>query len=130
MIGDNYVYTGVLATHRPFQENRYHWSLRIEFIDAGWVDTDKAELGAVSTEGKLECRYAVDDDGLATKLRVLVEDAQRLGIEASNMLPHRKMPVYYTCLDGRGDNRPPGVDTVPQVLVDAAAAIGFVAVMN
>ena len=59
------------------------WSASLDFLDDGFTNDD-ADSGQVSTQGRLETRYAVSDgaraSGLSVAIDTLIADAQRLGI--------------------------------------------------
>lgn len=66
MIGEGYWTTGITVWKVGGK-----WCIELTFLDNGFCDQD-------STEGKLQCRYQVDD--LGRGLDVLKADAERLGI--------------------------------------------------
>lgn len=82
MIGEAHWYTGM--TLIPRGEGK--WALRLEFLDSGFCDLK-------STEGVLRLRYLVERKDLVQAARVLLEDAEKLGLRGRD-------PTVYIQGDG------------------------------
>ncbi len=84
------------------------WHALCEYLDDGWVGDNNADLQKVSTQGKLETRYAVKDGDLVSGLTAAVDavlaDAQRLGIQFGT--PAGDGPTLYYTGDGEWADYP------------------------
>jgi hypothetical protein len=104
MIGNGYWSTGIVVAYSDWHGGA--WSAEVEYFDSGFCDDDAAN-GIISTQGKLNTRYAVRDGSEATLtavIDVIKADAERLGItfRAGGGAPN----VYYKG-DGENGNYPP-----------------------
>jgi hypothetical protein len=83
MIGTGYFYTGISITYGYAGDKMYGWSLRLQFLDAGFANDD-VTANKVSTEGVLSTRYVLRDEngfsGLEAGVKVIMEDARKMGI--------------------------------------------------
>jgi hypothetical protein len=92
MIGNTYWSTGVKLT--PREEG--HWSVGIEFCDAGFCEHD-------STKGTLCLRYQIPTEELERGIGVLLQDAKRLQIGVS---PDQEPLCLYIEGDGEWERIP------------------------
>jgi hypothetical protein len=99
------------------------WSASLEFSDAGWVGDDDADLGRISTSGRLATRYSIGDGyytaGLDAAIAALRLDAQILGIAFVGTPPDGKPCLYYHG-DGEHPDYPPPADWRERLAAAAA----------
>jgi hypothetical protein len=79
--GTGYWATGILV---HWDDHNHGWHAIVEYLDDGWAGDNDTDMGRISTEGRLETRYAVRDGGTASGLSAAVDavmaDAEQLGV--------------------------------------------------
>lgn len=108
MIGSGYWSIGITVAWTYAGGGDYGWRASLSFLDDGFC-SDDADQGVVSTEGKLQTRYAVREgdtaDALTVVIDTLIADAQRLGILLAQ--PGGGTAALYYEGDGENDEFPP-----------------------
>lgn len=101
MYGDGHWSTGITVGANERGDGSVRWGAAAEFYDGGFVDTEDADAGQISTEGEIRTRYFVDTtdatDGLTTAIDTVKRDAERLGIKFE---PPGGSPTLYVRGDG------------------------------
>lgn len=103
MYGPTHWATGITISANERGDGAPRWGAKVEFYDGGFVDTEDADAGVISTEGEIRTKYFVGStetiDGLTAAIDTIKSDAERLGIEFRGHFPG-SVPRLYVNGDG------------------------------